>query len=65
MQSQKLTRNPGFLEIFRALLPMRLLTLSRRSKQAWLIAADVVAYVVTAAFSLWEVAGSVADPSPS
>ena len=64
MQSHKSTKNQGFLEKYLQPLRLRLLTLSRPSKQASMIAADVLSYVASAVVSFWIVYGTTEFSSP-
>jgi len=64
MQSHKSTKNQGFLEEYLQPLRLRLLTLSRPSKQASMIAADVLSYVASAVVSFWIVYGTIEFSSP-
>lgn len=64
MQSHKSTNNQGFLEEYLQPLRLRLLTLSRPSKQASMIAADVLSYVASAVVSFWIVYGTIEFSSP-
>jgi FlaA1/EpsC-like NDP-sugar epimerase len=64
MQSHQSTKNQGFLEKYLQPFRLRLLTLSRPSKQAWMIAADVLSYVACAVVSFWIVYGTTEFSPP-
>ena len=53
MQPHKSTKNQGLLEKYLQSLRLRVLTLSRPSKQASMVAADVLSYIVSALVSSW------------
>ena len=53
MQSHQSTKNQGLLEKYLQSLRLRVLTLSRPSKQASMVAADVLSYIASAVVSFW------------
>ncbi len=57
-------KKQGFAEKYLRTFRLRLLTLSRPSKQTLIIAADVMSYVVSAVISFWIVYGTTEFSSP-
>ena len=64
MQSHNSAKNPEYSEKYLQPFRLLLLTLSRPSKQAAMIAADVLAYVASAMVSFWIVYGTTAFSAP-